>query len=241
MYDRSIKLYDEPHSPEALDRMVQSAHLNKGKFLTEAHHDSYFLQMATMHRLKVRSVLEIGPGESFAANYLKSLGVQYDTMDIVEQSNPTILGKLEDFDVKPHSASWEMVCAFQMLEHSPYHLFTENLRKMGALSKKYVFISLPYSCFGFGLSLNIMLGQRIRFQKRTGLYFPLCKKNRKYREEYMREFPWAVHYWEIGRRGFAMSTVRKDIESSGLRIIESFQSGNPYHYFFLTEKVDADG
>src|SRR5690606_40507140 len=52
------------------------------KFLTAAHHDSYFLQMSTIHSLKVDSALEIGPGENAAGKYLKTLGLKYDTLDI---------------------------------------------------------------------------------------------------------------------------------------------------------------
>lgn len=236
MYDRRKKMYDESHSPETLDMVLKKGALNKGKFLTAAHHNSYYLQMLTTHELKVDSVLEIGPGENFAANYLRTLGINYDTMDIVEHSQPTILGRLEELDERNYLRRWQLVCAFQMLEHSPYELFVENIRKMAAMSDRYVFISLPYSCFGFRLSLNIAFGQNRRFSKSIAMYIPLFKRNRKYREEYIKEFPWAVHYWEIGRRGFPLGRIKSDIESVGLRIIDTFRSDNPYHYFILASK-----
>jgi hypothetical protein len=52
----------------------------------------------------------------------------------------------------------------------------------------------------------------------------------------MEEFPWAVHYWEIGRRPHLLRSVLKDFGSTGLKIIDTFHSDNPFHYFILAEK-----
>jgi hypothetical protein len=234
MYDRKIKMYDEPHSPEHLEK--KSAQLNSGKFLTAAHFSSYYLQMLTVRNLKAESVLEIGPGENFVANYMRTLGINYETMDIMESSQPSILGRLEDLDVTAYSERYDIVCAFQMLEHSPYDNFVPNLEKMAAMAKQYVLISLPYSCFGMKISFDFSFGQRIRLLKSFELFFPLNKKNRRYREEYMKEFPWAVHYWEIGRRGYPLRRIKSDIESAGLKIKQTFRSDNPYHFFICAEK-----
>lgn len=235
-YDRKIKCLDEPHPPELLEKLSLEGVLNKGKFLTDAHRDSYFQQMLHIRRLGVESVFEIGPGEGVIASYMRSLGIQYDTMDIVNTSYPTIVSRLEDFDPSGHLARWDLVCAFQMLEHSPYEKFTSNLIKMRSLSKRYVFISLPFLCAGFSLSVNIALGQSLRLKRKFELYFPLLQRNREYRKEYKEEFPWAVHYWEIGRRGFPLSRIRRDIRNAGLSIAHEFRSENPYHYFILAEK-----
>lgn len=86
MYDRSIKMYDESHSPQDLELALSKGNLNKGKFLEFAHSNSYYLQMLTIHNLNVDSVLEVGPGENFVANYMRSLGIKYETMDITKES-----------------------------------------------------------------------------------------------------------------------------------------------------------
>ena len=141
MYDRSIRMYDEPYPPEELDKSVMNGTLQQGRFL--AYYDSYLTQMKTIHQLGVRSVLEIGPGESIVAEYMKSLGLIYETMDIIEDYKPTILSKLEDVDADSYRARYDIVCAFQVLEHSPYERFIDNINKMATMSKKYVFISFP--------------------------------------------------------------------------------------------------
>ncbi|MCA1986750.1 MAG: hypothetical protein LDL27_09790 [Desulfovibrio sp.] len=51
-YHRAIKMFDEAHAPETLDQFVASGHINTGKFLSEAHAQSYLLQMQTLARRK---------------------------------------------------------------------------------------------------------------------------------------------------------------------------------------------
>jgi len=46
-YDRSIKIFDEAHAPVLLDKMVNEKDINKGKFLSKAHAESYLCQMQT--------------------------------------------------------------------------------------------------------------------------------------------------------------------------------------------------
>jgi hypothetical protein len=229
-------MFDEPFPPQYLEKVSKNGTLHKGKFLTFNHHYSHYMQMFTIKNLGVESVLEIGPGENFTVNYMRNLGMQYDTMDIIEESNPTISGKLEDLDESQFKCTYDLVCAFQMLEHSPYDYFVPNINKMATIAKKYVFISLPYSCWGAKLSINLIFGQSKKGVSSLSLYFPLNKKNRKYRKEFKEEFPWAVHYWEIGRKGFPLRRIKSDIESVGLRIIKSFHSEFAYHYFILAEK-----
>jgi len=232
-YDKTVKMYDEAHAPAKLDQLSASGTMNVGAFMTDAHHDSMGLQMRWIRKLGVRRVLEIGPGEGVAAAYLRSLGLAYYTMDVTSASKPDIVGRLEDLDHIELFKKFELVCAFQMLEHSPYDQFTTNLAKMSDMASKYVFISLPYSCVGFRFSLGFSLGQNRHWKKDFSFYLPLNKPNRRYRPEYVRDYPWAVHYWEIGRQGFPWKRVKKDIESTGLRILDTFHSGNPFHFFIL--------
>lgn len=239
-YDRSVRMWDEPHAPIKIDSLIRAGKLNKGKFLTEAHQDSYLIQLRTIHNLGVKKVLEIGPGENMVGNYLKSLGLNYETMDIPESSfESTIVGRLEDFDPKHFGGRWELVCAFQMLEHSPYENFIKNVIKMAFMSSNYVFISLPRQCAALTVKLQLSLGQKVRIQRHFNMSFPFKLRQRRYREEFMKEFPWAVHYWEIGRGGHTVSSIVGDIKRAGLELISEFPSGNPYHHFFLLKKREC--
>ena len=236
-YDRTIKLFDEPHAPIVLDQMVSKKTINKGKFLSPAHSESYLLQMQTISNLKdVNSILEVGPGEGFVARNLRDVGYEYDTLDFEDAHEPTIKADFRSLDPDKINRRYDLTCACQVLEHFPYNEFTRHIKTLRELSTNYVFISLPYSCRGFSIKFNVQNGQQDRFIKQLDFYVPTNLPNRKYREEYMSEFPWAVHFWEIGRRGFKIKRVLNDIESCGLSIRRRFHSPNSFHYFILCKK-----
>ena len=239
-YNRSIKMYDEPHAPIALDQMTSAKTINKGKFLSPAHSESYLLQMQTIKALKgVETILEVGPGEGYAARNLRDVGYGYDTLDFEDAHQPTIKADFRSLDPNSIDKRYDLTCAFQVLEHFPYGDFTRLLKTLCVLSTNYVFISLPFSCKGFSLKLNLQNGQQRRRIKQFDFYVPTNLPNRRYREEYMREFPWAVHFWEIGRKGYPLKKVVRDIESCGLDVERRFHSPNSFHYFILCRKRTA--
>jgi 2-polyprenyl-3-methyl-5-hydroxy-6-metoxy-1,4-benzoquinol methylase len=151
VYDRSLKMFDEPHAPEVLEQVMRDKSINKGKFLSKEHSESYLLQMQTIKRLEVKSVLEIGPGEGFCANNLRTLGYEYDTLDFEDAHAPTIKADFATFDAASIPQRYDITCAFQVLEHFPYEHFKKHVNTLAELSSKYVFISLPYSCRGLVL------------------------------------------------------------------------------------------
>jgi len=230
-------MFDEPHAPIFLEKAQNEKKISKGKFLSIAHSESYLYQMQTISDLEdVNKILEIGPGEAFAARNLRELGYVYHTLDFVDTYQPTIIADFQSLDPNKITQRYDITCAFQVLEHFPYTEFTKHIKTLYALSKKYVFISLPYSCRGFSIKFNLQNGQNARIIKKLDFYYPTNLPNRKFREEFIKEFPWAVHYWEIGRRGFKLKKVLRDIESCGLKILKKFHSTNPFHYFILSKK-----
>jgi len=232
-YSSSVKVFDEPHTPYTLRKELKANGVNKNKFIDPNYSDSYLLQIRTIKDLNIKSILEIGPGDGTVGEYLKKLNISYCSIDNSNESKPTILTSLENLDPTPYAKKYECVCAFQMLEHSPYENFVQNIEKMKKMSSKYILISLPYSCFGFNFNLTLHKGQNRKVKTTFSHYFPLNLPNRKYRTMYQKEFPWAVHYWEIGRMGYPLRKVIKDMESAGLNILNRFHSPNPFHYFIL--------
>lgn len=237
-YNRKIKMFDESHSPEVLESLLKSGEINKGKFLTSAHKDSYLLQMTIINSLNCKKVLEIGPGEQFVARNLRELGYIYHTLDILESHNPTFISSLMDFDEGDYLNEYDIVCAFQVLEHMPYEDFNKCLMKMTKIAKRYIVISVPFSCKGYRKTHTEYYGQNNSNVLVDEEHFePTNLPNRKYRKEYMLEFPWAVHYWEIGRQGFPLERIQGDIESCGLKILRQFHARNPFHYFMVMERL----
>ena len=53
-------------------------------------------------------------------------------------------------------------------------------------------------------------------------------KKHKFKEE---------HYWEIGKRGYPVKKIKKDIEKNRLNITKDFVVfENPLHHFFIVKK-----
>lgn len=235
-YDRSVKLFDEPHAPVELEKQVQHGKINRGKFLSKAHAGSYLVQMQTIHELNIKRCFEVGPGEAFVARNMKALGYTYDTLDFEAAHNPTIVADFAKFDVTPLKSKYDISCAFQVLEHFPFEVFPNLINKLMTVSEKYVFISLPYSCQGVSVHTTTHFGQHNETDEETSRFYPTNLPKRVYRDAYAEEFPWAVHFWEIGRQGFPLERIMKTLVSCGLSVRQSFHAPNPFHYFILCEK-----
>lgn len=252
-YNESRQLFDEPRSPVECRKLFENYYdIAKRNFLNERSMYSYFTQCRTIADLPdVKRVLEIGPGGGITATLMRNIGYDYQTMDTQPQVNPDILCDFREFDPTEYEQAYDLVAAFQMLEHVPYGQFTSLVEKMKAVSRRWVLMSLPYYCWTFRLEivlprlrwLEAISPRRLRRAMERPLVFSISRPyksapNRKYRKEFMEEFPLAVHHWEIGRGSVTRKRLFNDLRSLGMRVERAFHSKvHPYHYFVLCERV----
>ena len=235
-FDINNKYFDEPHSPKDLEDMKYE----KPNAFLGLSSESYLFQMQMIKKLNVKSIFEVGPGEGFCAINLARAGYDYETLDF--QSKKTYDFKLTyekdllEFDSENHPKKYDLTSAFQVLEHFEYNRFKDNIKKLSNISKKFIFISLPFSCFGFSFNVRLQLSQILSINKKIQFYFPTLKNNRKYREEYKIRYPYAIHYWEIGRKNFPLTRIINDLKSLNLSIVYKGHGPNPFHYFILCKK-----
>lgn len=255
-YDEQIKCFDEPYSPEKCRQLFDNyLEKSKRKILHEQFMYSYFLQCQTMANLPdVKKILEIGPGGGITATLMKRLNYNYQTMDAQPAVEPDILCEFTEFNPTGYEENYDLVAAFQILEHIPYSEFATSIKKMTAISKKWVFISLPYYCWGFRVEItpppinlswlkSLLPAKVIRFFKKPrplGIAINRPYRNapdRKYREPFMQEFPYAIHHWEIGRGGITKEVLFNDLNKLNLSVVKTFHAKvHPYHYFILCQK-----
>ena len=186
----------------------------------------------------VNSVLEVGGGRNLNREICKYFGVEHQVCDVISDYNPDFFCNFLDFTpVEP----FDLVCAFQMLEHNPLEDLPVLLKKMVKLSKKYVFISVPYNGAMFSINISFRIFGRAR--KLDWLFttnlFATKKTDRKKLDERIKKYPeqrYDPHWWEVGRQELPKPKFRQLLKSCDLKITKEFHNRNfPYHLFYLCE------
>jgi len=182
---------------------------------------SYYNQLQETLALHPESVLEIGVGDQVYGNYLKNnTGVTYTSVDFAEDLKPDVVGDVLNLPFP--NASFDITCAFEVLEHLEFAHFEKALSELARVSKKYVLISLPH----FGPPVKFLL--KIPFLREIKFSF-------KVRYPRVHTFN-GEHYWEIGKKGFEPKKVRQSLEKY-FKVTKDFVPfENQYHHFYILEK-----
>ena len=184
------------------------------------------------------SMLEFGIGRGSTLALVKHFGVKHTGVDFNDKLfQPDHVSTILDYE---DESKYDIVCAFQVLEHNPLPSLKDHLSKMKSLTNKYVFISVPYSgrWMSFNLNFNLFPSRFGRASKSIVFTFPrlFLKKKRPIEEYLKREDKYNPHWWEIGDKGFSKKDFNSLVESLDLSISKSFHNEYfPYHLFYLLE------
>lgn len=135
------------------------------------------------------SLLEIGVGSGFTANYLQSRGFRVTTVDIDEEKKPDIVANVVTF----HPAiAFDHILAFEVFEHVPFAQFEQVIQNLSQRCNGCFFVSLPlYRRAIATLAFKLpRLGEH-----RFALTLPKT------------DLKTAHHHWEIGYRDVDEETV----------------------------------
>jgi ubiquinone/menaquinone biosynthesis C-methylase UbiE len=184
---------------------------------------SYWHQIDEIFNCKPNSILEIGIGDSFLSCYIKNhTKIEYASLDKAKEACPDILGSVENIPLNDESV--DLVCAFEILEHLPYEQFETSLKEIFRVTRKNAIISLPYWGRHFSFEFRLPYFKKIRWQYKLNI-FPI-----KHAFD-------GEHYWEIGKEGYPLIKIKKNIVEAGFSIKKDFLAFySPYHYFFVLEK-----
>lgn len=182
---------------------------------------SYWYQVEEVLGFNPKSVLVVGKGNGLVSQYLKLGGVKTVTLDIDEALEPDVVASVLKMPFAENEFD-AVICA-QVLEHLPYEDFDRVLSEIKRVVKSGAVISLPHFGPVIKFCLKIPLLPPLKFMIK--LSYP---RKHVFKGE---------HYWEIGKRGYPMRKIKKDIINSGLIIEKDFiVFENPLHHFFILKK-----
>lgn len=209
-----------------------STHLHNNKIMVENGHyfDSYetlprwiihWYQIDKILSLKRNKVLEVGPGNGIVSRYLRLCGLCVRTVDIDNRNSPDILADVINLPIE--SESFDIVSCCEVLEHMPYDKFNLALTEIYRVTSAFAIISIPAPFAGAAFSINLPKTPIFKFHLGMPLFV-----NKKFDGE---------HYWELGRWGYPLKRIRRDIESTGFEILhEKRPALSLFCYFFLLQK-----
>lgn len=210
-----------------MNLQVKKDHYFRKKYDDLSRFISYFYQMDLARSVNPENILEIGKGNGTVSDYLKKIGFSVTTCDFDKNLNPDIVADVRSIPVADNS--FDVVLAYEILEHLPFEEFEKCLKELKRISKKHVLISLPYKSTSFELFFKFP-GIRFLFKKdffRWLIRLPLKFGGVKVSGQ---------HYWELDLYQWPLRRVRVLI-SRHFKIQKEFSPPlNSYHRFFLLKK-----
>lgn len=182
---------------------------------------SYWYQIKEILDFNPKEVLIIGKGNGLVSEYLKLAGIKIVILDIDETLKPDVVAsvlKMPFADNEFHA----VLCA-QVLEHLPYEDFFKAISEIKRVTKIGAVISLPH----FGPTIRFLFKFPLFPEIKFMIKLPYPKKH-QFKSE---------HYWEIGKRGYSLKKIKKEIIKSGTMIEKDYiVFENPLHHFFVLKK-----
>lgn len=202
---------------------VEKTHYLFSKYMTKGRWSSIWHQLSIISKLDPDSILEVGPG----LGVLKAVGALYGftvtTVDIDPGLEPDYVGGVTNLPFKDEA--FDLICAFQVLEHLPYSELNKALRDLKRVTSKYVLISLP--------NADVVWRYKVYVPKLGEYDFMISRPFRK-PAEHMFD---GEHYWELNKKGYDLNRVLSDFSREFI-VKDNWQLwDNPYHHFFLLEKL----
>ena len=209
-------------------QVVEGYYLTK-KYASLERFITYFHQIDEIRKMNPKRVLFIGVGDGLISDYIKkNTTIQITTVDIDDSLGADVIGDVRALPFK--DGEFDLVIAFEVLEHIPFSDFSAALKEMQRVSSSRALVSLPYRNTGFDMIIKFPWIRTLL--KKDFLRLSLTKAIR---------FPgFAVskqHYWEIDNGKTPKSLVRSVIEQFFVINRQFTATFDAYRTFFVLEKL----
>lgn len=202
------------------EKQVTRAHYEFSRYMSKARWASVWHQLDEILKLQPSNVLEVGPGPGLFKTVAGVFGIPVETLDLDPELKPDHVGSVTEIPLA--GGSYDLVCAFQVLEHLPYEQSCEAFSEMVRVARRHVVISLPDAQPVWPYRLHFpKLGTRDFLVPRPRLRAPSHKFD-------------GEHHWELNKLGWPMAKILVDYK--GVRLVKTYRvHENPYHRFFVFE------
>ncbi len=205
---------------------VDPDHYRFDRYMSQARWNSVWHQINEVQALRPENVLEVGPGAGVFQQAARLYGLKVETLDLDPALNPDHVGGVTRMPLEDNA--YDVVCAFQVLEHLPYEDSLRGFAEMNRVARRFVVISLPDAKKVWRFRIHVP-----RFANRTFMIDKPFFKPRKHKFD-------GEHYWELNKEGFDLARVSKDL-AAVCTLCHTFRVFEfPYHRFFLFEKRSSE-
>ena len=207
--------------------MSYSPQVSKDHYFTRSYFNkerwtSYWYQVEAVLKFSPRTLLEIGPGDHTVSRILAARGVEVTTLDIASDLSPKITASVTKLPFADNS--FDAVLAAEVLEHIHFEDVPQAMREIYRATRHFAIISLPHAGIVFSFGFKLPLLSRLDYIWKL----PFLWKKHQFQGE---------HYWELGKRGYSVSRIKKLFKTSGFAIRGvRLYADDPAHYFFILEK-----
>lgn len=193
-------------------------------YLDKSRWISLWHQINEVMSKKPKKILEIGVGNGLVRHVFALLGQSIKTVDIDPQLRPDYVADARKLPFA--NSRFDVVLCAQVLEHMPFSDFPKALKELQRICGRYVILTLPHDY----LTYFMMHFKLIPFIEPIRLLVTLPRWQ-------THEFN-GQHYWEIGKKGYSLNKICKEITRAKFVIEKSYcLPENPYHRFFVLKKI----
>lgn len=203
-----------------MKKQVDKLHYEFGSYMKFSRWASLWHQINIIIGLEPKRVLEIGPGPGVFKATASAFGLNIETLDLDPELEPDYVASV--FDMPFGDGDFDVVCAFQMLEHLPYEQSLLAFNEIARVSGKNIVISLPDAKTAWPVSLYL---------PSIGMKKFLVPRPRLKAQEHVFD---GEHYWEVNKKGYSLTKVIRDFSIEGWSLMDTYRiHENPYHRFFI--------
>lgn len=218
--DKKVKMNTDERTESVRGYTYKFSNEWTKKLETERHWRLYWYQQNLINDYikPGDSILEIGVGSGFTANYLKSRGFKVTTLDIDERKKPDIVANLVDYKFQ---TKYDFILAFEVFEHIPLDEVEKITKQLRKICKKNMFISIPRNEI-------VWLRLEIRLPIIGNKLFEITSKRRKIAIPY--------HCWEVDHKDLTRSKFKSFLKGAGFDTINYFKKWSIF--FFVLKPIN---